>query len=81
MHQGRITLDKDTAPDERTDAPEDNTELVNTERCGRGCHALRVAQYSVPLKGSPRYLALSSDELDVFRMVRRDDHRRACIAP
>ncbi len=59
MHQGRITLDKDTAPDERTDAPEDNTELVNTERCGRGCHALRVAQYSVPLKGSPRYLALS----------------------
>ena len=51
MPQSRITLDKDTAPDERADAPEDNTELVDTERCGRGCHALRVAQYSVPLKG------------------------------
>ena len=59
MRQGRITLHKDTAPDERTDAPEDDPQLVDAERCGRGCHALRVAQDLVPLKGAPRYLALS----------------------
>jgi hypothetical protein len=34
MCQGRLTLDKDTAPDEWTDAPEDDTELVDAERCG-----------------------------------------------
>src|SRR5712691_11638689 len=78
MHQGRITLDKDTAPDERTDAPEDNTELVDTERCGRGCHALRVAQYSVPLKGSPRYLALSLMSLTTW--YRPTILRRSCSA-
>ena len=33
--------------------------MVDTERCSSGCHALRVAQARVPLKGSPRYLALS----------------------
>src|SRR5215211_4507905 len=57
--KGHITPDKHTAPDEWADAPEDDAELVNAERCGRGHHALRVAQNIVPLKNSPRYLALS----------------------
>jgi hypothetical protein len=33
--------------------------LVNAEWCSSGSHALRVAQRIMPLKGSPRYLALS----------------------
>jgi hypothetical protein len=58
--KGHSTPDKHPAPDEWTDAPEDEAELVDAERCSRGCHALRVAQRSVPLKISPRYLTLSS---------------------
>jgi hypothetical protein len=57
--QGHLTLDKDSAPDKWTNAPEDDAKLVDAEGCGSGCHALRVVQRSVPLKGSPRYLALS----------------------
>jgi hypothetical protein len=59
MRQGGIAGHQHPTPDEWTDAAQDDTELVDTERCGSGCHALRVAQDLVPLKGSPRYLALS----------------------
>ena len=59
VREGHIAADEHPAPDERADASEDDAELVDAERCSRGCHALRVAQRSVPLKGSPRYLALS----------------------
>ena len=59
VREGHSTLDKHSAPDEWADALEDDVELVDAERCGRGCHALRVALRIVPLKGSPRYLTLS----------------------
>ena len=59
VREGHLTPDKHPAPDEWTDASEDEAGLVDAERCGRGCHALRVVQRSVALKGSPRYLALS----------------------
>ena len=57
--EGHSTPDKHPAPDERADTSEDDAELGDAEQCGRGCHALRVVQRSVLLKGSPRYLALS----------------------
>jgi hypothetical protein len=59
VREGHIAPDKHLAPDEWADAPEDDAELVDAERCERGRHALRVARRIVPLKGSPRYLALS----------------------
>jgi hypothetical protein len=60
VRQGRLTPYKHTTPDERADAAQDDPQLVDAERCGRGNHALRVAQSIVPLMGSPRYLVLSS---------------------
>jgi hypothetical protein len=57
--QGRLAGYQHPPPDERTDAPQDDAELVDAERCRRGSHALRVARRIVSLKGSPRYLALS----------------------
>ena len=51
-----LTPDKHPTPDKRADTSEDDAELVDAERCSRGCHALRVVQRSVLLKGSPRYL-------------------------
>jgi hypothetical protein len=44
---------KHLAPDERTDAAQDDSQLVDAQWCGGGSHALRVAQSIVPLKGSP----------------------------
>src|SRR5438132_8642374 len=70
VREGHITLDKHPAPDEWTNASEDDAELVDTERCGRGCHALRVLQRSVLLKGSPRYLALSNFFADAIAYQR-----------
>jgi len=61
VRQGRIAPDKDMAPDERADAAQDDPQLIDAEQCGRCSHALRVAQGSVPLKGSPRYLTLSQE--------------------
>jgi hypothetical protein len=57
--EGHRSLDKRAAPDEWTDTPEDDAELVDAVRCGRGCHDLRVAQHSMPLQGFPWYLALA----------------------
>ena len=59
VREGHITPDKHPAPDERADVPEDDAELVDTERCSGSSHALRVAQSLTSLKGVPRYLALS----------------------
>jgi putative tryptophan/tyrosine transport system substrate-binding protein len=58
--EGHLAPDKYPTPDERTNAPEDDAELVNAEWCISCCHTLRVAQRIVPLKGSPRYLTLSN---------------------
>jgi hypothetical protein len=44
---------------EWANAAQDDAELVDVEWCSSGSHALRVAQSIGPLKGSPRYLALS----------------------
>lgn len=59
MGEGHLAPDKYPTPDERTNAPEDDAELVNAEWCISCRHTLRVAQRIVPLKGSPRYLTLS----------------------
>ena len=60
VRKGHLTPDTYPAPDERANASEDDPQLVDAERCGRDCHALRVVQRSVLLKSFPRYLALSN---------------------
>ena len=59
MRQRGLASHKDTTPDEWGDAAQDDAQLVETERCSRGHHVLRVTQCRVSLKDSPRYLALS----------------------
>jgi hypothetical protein len=59
VREGHLAPDKYPTPDERTHAPEDNAELVDAEWYHSCRHTLRVAHRIVPLKGSPRYLALS----------------------
>ena len=59
VRQGRLAGHQHPTPDERADTTQDDTELVDAEQWSSGSHALRVAQRGVPLKGSPRYLALS----------------------
>jgi len=57
--QGGRTVEQHPTPDERTDAAQNDPQLIDAERCSHGSHALRVAQRLGSLKGSPRYLALS----------------------
>src|SRR2546426_12548064 len=57
--QGGLAVHQHSTPNKRADTTQDDTELVDAEQWSSGSHALRVAQRSVPLKGSPRYLALS----------------------
>ena len=59
VRQSRIAAHQHLTPDEWVNAAQDDPQLVEVERCGRGCHALRVAQSIMLLKGSPRYLTLS----------------------
>jgi hypothetical protein len=59
VREGHLAPDKYPPPAARTNAPEDDAELVDAEWCGSWRHTLRVAQRIVPLKGAPRYLALS----------------------
>ena len=59
VRQGGIAVHEHATPDERADASQDDPQLVDAEWCSSGSHALRVAQRIRPLKGSPRYLALS----------------------
>ena len=49
-----------TTPDKWANAAQDDAELIDVEWCSSGSHTLRVAQSIGPLKGSPRYLALST---------------------
>ena len=60
VRQGGLAVHQHPTPDERADTTQDDTELVDAEWCRSGRHALRVAQHIMSLKGSPRYLALSS---------------------
>src|SRR5262249_31271999 len=57
--QGGMAVHQHATPDEWAYAAQDEAELIDAEWCSSGSHALRVAQRSVPLKRSPRYLALS----------------------
>ena len=57
--QGGLAVHQHPTPDEGADTTQDDTELVDAEQWSSGRHTLRVAQRSMPLKGSPRYLALS----------------------
>jgi hypothetical protein len=59
LRQGRLTAHKQAAPNERTDATQDDAQLVDVAWGSRSSHGLRVAQSIAPLKGVPRYLALS----------------------
>ena len=63
--QGGLAVHQHSTPNKRADTTQDDTELVDAEQWSSGSHALRVAQRSVPLKGSPRYLALSSPRVAV----------------
>ena len=58
--QGGLAVHQHPTPDEGADTTQDDTELVDGEQWSSDSHALRVAQRRVPLKGSPRYLALSN---------------------
>jgi hypothetical protein len=57
--QHGLVAHKDTTPDQWADAAQDDAQLVETERCCRGHHVLRVTQYRVSLKDPPWYFALS----------------------
>jgi len=46
-------------PDKWAHAAQDDAALIDAEWWSSGSHMLRVAQRVGPLKGSPRYLALS----------------------
>ena len=59
VRQGGLAGHQHPTPDERADAAQDDAQLVDAEWWSSGSHALRVAQCIVPLKGAPRYLALS----------------------
>jgi hypothetical protein len=59
MRQGGIAGHQHATPDERADATQEDAELIDAEWGSSGSHVLRVAQRIGPLKGSPRYLALS----------------------
>jgi hypothetical protein len=61
MRERRVARDEEAAPDERADASQDDTQLIESGpwRRGRRYHALSIAQRVAPLKDSPRILALS----------------------
>jgi len=59
LRQGGTAADEESAPDERTDLAQGDTQLIETGRFRWLAHGLSVAQYAVSLKISPRNLALS----------------------
>jgi hypothetical protein len=68
LRQGSVTADEESAPDERTDLTQDDTQLIDTGRFRWLAHRVSVAQCAVSLKVSPRNLALSraaSRDLDM----------------
>ena len=59
LRQGRVAADEESAPDERTDLAQGDTQLIDTGRFRWLAHGWSVAQCAVSLKVSPRNLALS----------------------
>jgi hypothetical protein len=55
MRERRVARDEEVAPDERADASQNNTQLIDSGpwRSGRRYHALSIAQRVAPLKDSP----------------------------
>ena len=60
LRQGGVAADEESAPDERTDLSEGDTQLIDTGRFRWLAHRWSVAQYAVSLKASPQNLALSA---------------------
>ena len=59
VRQGGVTAHEETAPDERTDLAQDDTQLIDVWAVsGAGSWAERTRS-TISLKGSPRNLALS----------------------
>src|SRR5215471_669378 len=67
--QGGMAVHQHSTPDEWANAAQDDAELIDAEWCSSGNHVLRVAQRSVPLKRSPRYLALSWTTCDTCHLA------------
>ena len=57
MLKRRVARDEEAAPDERADASQDDTQLIDIGlwRSGRQYHALSIAQCVVSLKDSPEF--------------------------
>jgi hypothetical protein len=71
LRQGGVAADEESAPDERTDLSEGDTQLIDTGRFRWLAHRWSVTQYAVSLKASPRNLALSTKGIS---KVGSDDH-------
>ena len=72
VREGGVAADEESAPDERTDLAQDDTQLIDTRRFRWLTHRLSVAQCAVSLKVSPRYLALSvPNQTFVYRQGER----------
>src|SRR2546427_10172048 len=59
LGQGGVTSDQESTPDERTDAPQDDAQLIDVRVCLVLFHAQSVGRKAHWCKGSPRNLALS----------------------
>src|SRR5712692_9997091 len=59
VREGGVAADEESAPDERTDLAQGDTQLIETGRFRWLTHRVSVAQCAVSLKVSPRNLALS----------------------
>ena len=59
LGQGGVTSDKESTPDERTDASQDDAQLIDVWMGLLLFHAQSVRRHTPCFKGSPRYLAVS----------------------
>ena len=59
LGQGGVTSDQESTPDERTDASQDDAQLIDVRVCLVLFHAQSVGRKAHCCKGSPRNLALS----------------------
>src|SRR5437867_317497 len=60
LGQGGVTSDQESTPDERTDAPQADAQLIDVRVCLVLFHAQSVGRKAHCCKGSPRNLALST---------------------
>jgi len=67
VREGSVAADEESAPDERTDLAQDDTQLIDTRWFRWLTHRVSIAQCAVSLKVSPRNLALS-----FYRWLTRD---------